>query len=110
MMLLSHICAVSQERGNMTKEELEIVRVFLVDNVFRNPDIVLSCVDIARGDVEGIDFVDLIASLYDMLHLAVTGEHYDYMWHWANKVGGWCDDLALYKLLGIGGISDGKET
>ena len=110
MMLLSHICAVSQERGNMTDEELTKVRDFLVENVFRNPDIVLSCVDIARGDIEGIDLVDLIASLYDMLHLSVTGEHYDYMWHWTNKVGGWCDDLALYKLLNIGGISDGKET
>ena len=94
----------------MTEEELKKVRNFLVENVFRNPNIVLACVDIARGDIEGIDFVDLIASLYDMLHLSVTGEHYDYMWHWANKVGGWCDDLALYKLLDIGGIADAKET
>lgn len=110
MMHLYHICEESQERGNMTEEELTKVRNFLVENVFRNPNIVLSCNNIVRGDVEGIDLVDLIASLYDMLHLSVTGKHYDYMWHWANKVGSWCDDLALYKLLDIGGISDGKET
>ena len=90
----------------MNEEELKKVREFLIDNVFRDPYIVLASVDIARGDVEGIDLVDLIASLYDMLHLSVTGEHYDYMWHWCNKVGGWCDDLALYKLLEIGDIKE----
>lgn len=92
----------------MNEEELKKVREFLVENVFRNPDIVFSLVS-SRGDVDGIDLVDLIASLYDMLHLSVTGEHYDYMWHWCNKVGGWCDDLALYKLLEIGDIED-EET
>ena len=96
-----HTHKLRERVKTMNDEDLKKVREFLIANVFRNPDIVLSCVDIARGDVEGIDFVDLIASLYDMLHLTVTGEHYDYMWHWCNKVGGWCDDLALYKLLDI---------
>lgn len=92
----------------MNEEDLKKVRVFLVDNVFRNPDIVFSLVE-ARGDINGIDLVNVIASLYDMLHLSVTGEHYDYMWHWCNKVGGWCDDLSLYRSLEIGDIED-EET
>ena len=92
----------------MNEEELKKVRDFLVDNVFRNPNVVLYD-NIASDAIKGFDLVDLIASLYDMLHLSVTGEHYDYMWHWCNKVGAWCDDLALYKLLEIGDIED-EET
>lgn len=84
----------------MNEEELKKVRDFLVDNFFRNPHFVLYD-NIASDEVKDIDLVDLVASLYDMLHLSVTGEHYDYMWHWCNKVGGWCDDLALAKLLEI---------
>lgn len=33
-----------------------------------------------------------IASLHNLLYEAVTGERYDYMFHWANKVGGDCLD------------------
>lgn len=89
----------------MNEEELKKVREFLIDNLFRNPGFVFSDVSITEGN-DGIDYVDLIASLYDMLHLSVTGEHYDYMWHWCNKVGGWCDDLKLYKVLGMGDIEN----
>ena len=34
-----------------------------------------------------IDLLGIIASLYNELHLSVTGEYYDYMFHWANKCG-----------------------
>lgn len=79
----------------MNEEELKKVRDFLVDNVFRNPDVFIKCLDI---DVdEHLDVIDIIAGLYDMLHKAVTGENYDYMWHWANKIGFWCDDGWFYK-------------
>lgn len=35
---------------------------------------------------------DIIASLHNELHNLVTGAYYDYMFHWANKCGGWCED------------------
>ena len=36
--------------------------------------------------------LSVIASLYNLLHKEVTGEDYEYFFHWANKVGGYVDD------------------
>ena len=53
--------------------------------------------DIIRGgadEPEETDLCYIIASLHNMLYKEVTGEYYDYMFHWANKVGAWVyDDL-----------------
>lgn len=43
-------------------------------------------------DVVESGAVDIIASLHNELHNLVTGAYYDYMFHWANKCGGWCKD------------------
>lgn len=48
-----------------------------------------------RGDddsYQNIDLIEVIASLHNMLYKAVTGQYYDYMFHWANKVGSWVYD------------------
>ena len=64
----------------MTEEELKLIRDFIVENIVRNPDVFIKCLDI---DVTAqLDVTDIIVGLYDMLHKAVTGENYDYMWHW----------------------------
>ena len=81
----------------MNEDELKIIREFLIENIIREPDIFIKCLDI---DVtEDLDLIDVITGLYNMLHKSVTGEDYDYMWHWANKIGFWCDDNRLYNLL-----------
>ena len=81
----------------MNEDELKIIREFLIEKIIREPDIFIKCLDI---DVtEDLDLIDVITGLYNMLHKSVTGEDYDYMWHWANKIGFWCDDNRLYNLL-----------
>lgn len=37
-----------------------------------------------------VKLLDIIASLHNELYNEVTGEYYDYMFHWANK--GYCGD------------------
>lgn len=89
----------------MTKEQLEIVKGWLVENIFRDPDIMLS--DSRYIEVYGdpgehteIDMCYVIASLYEVLHETITGEPYAYMFHWANKCGAWVDDDLFTKMIG----------
>ena len=77
----------------MSKEQLDNIRDYIVNNIMRNPDFIYS--DEIRGyDEDDTDLLEVIASLYEVLHREVTGEPYNYMFHFANKVGGWvADDL-----------------
>lgn len=91
----------------MNESELELIRDYIVENIARNPDVFIKCLDI---DVDRhLDVIDIIVGLYDMLHKEVTGENYDYMWHWANKIGFWCEDARFYKRI-VKGETDGEET
>lgn len=75
----------------MTEQELSRVCSYIIDNIMYNE------IYWDLFHFEGIDIIDIIAGLFEMLHYEVTGEHYDYMWHWCNKMGGWCDTEYLYK-------------
>ena len=81
----------------MTREEaltriknIDDIRAYLIENIFRNPDIMFS------DDRDIIDLPDVIASLYECLHILITGEPYEYMFHWANKIGSYVDDDQLF--------------
>lgn len=85
------------------KNKLDQITNFLINNVFRNGDIMLSWdippvqlekrfIDEDGDEVSEVDLVDIIASLHNLLYEAVTGERYDYMFHWANKCGSACND------------------
>lgn len=76
----------------MTREELDNITVWIKDNVMRNSKIMFE--DAVRGDDKyyDVDLIEVIASLHNMLYKEVTGEYYDYMFHWANKVGSWVYD------------------
>ena len=91
----------------MTEEELKLIRDYIVDAIVRDPMIFINCTNISLPD--DLDILDIIVGLYDMLHKEVTGENYDYMWHWADKIGFWCEDDRFYKRIVKGG-SDGEET
>lgn len=78
----------------MKEEQLQKVREYIKDNIVMNPDIMFD--NTIRGDEPGIndqiDLIEVIVSLYELLHMEVTGEEYDYYFHWANKIGSWVDD------------------
>lgn len=81
----------------MDEEKLGYIRGYIVENVMRNPDIMFN--DEIREQPLDLDLVDIIASLYNELHEVVTGERYDYMFHWANKVGSWVNE-DIFKEIG----------
>ena len=85
------------------ENKLDLITSFLKDKIFRNGSIMwidnLPSIELEKSytdddgdEVSEVDLVDIIASLHNLLYEAVTGERYDYMWHWANKCGSWCND------------------
>ena len=79
----------------VSEEDLNIIRQYIIEHVMRNPEVLFS--EDCRNDKA--DLVDIIASLYEILHRTVTGETYQYMWHWANKCGSSCDDSLFERIL-----------
>ena len=72
----------------MDKKALDALTSDLIDNVIQNPDFVFDL-----GAEHNIELLEIIASLHNILYKEVTGEYYDYMWHWYNKIaGGSLDD------------------
>ncbi len=76
----------------MNNYELAELTNFIIRKIMRNPDLMFD--DTVRGnpDSDDIDLLEVIASLHNMLYKEVTGKYYDYMFHWANKVGSWVYD------------------
>lgn len=83
-------------------EAVKIIREWLIDHVFRNGFImheeeIRDALDIeARGN---IDLIEVISGLYEILHAVVYDEPYDYMFHWANKCGSWCESDFFVKMI-----------
>ena len=75
----------------MNKASLDALTSDLIDNVIQNEDFVFD-----TGDCN-IDLLEIIASLHNILYKEVTGEYYDYMFHWYNKVAGGTLEDDLYK-------------
>ena len=75
----------------MDKTALDALTHDLIDNVIQNEDYVFDL-----GDCN-IDLLEIIASLHNILYKEVTGEYYDYMFHWYNKVAGGSLEDGLYK-------------
>ena len=71
----------------MSNEQLTKIREYIIDNVIMNENFMYS--DEVRGENEDDpDLLEVIASLYEVLHREVAGEPYNYMFHWTNKAGG----------------------
>ncbi len=81
-----------RDEEHMSKEKLDDITCWIKENVMRNNKIMFE--ETIRGDdgYQDIDLIEVIASLHNMLYKEVTGEYYDYMFHWANKVGSWVYD------------------
>lgn len=75
----------------LTEDDLNKVREYIITNIVRNPNVMFN--DNIRNDDYDYapDLVEVIVNLYELLHIEVTGEEYNYMFHWANKIGSWVD-------------------
>lgn len=71
----------------ITKEQLDKITKRLIEKVWRNSNVMFDC----DGD-DMSDAIDFIASLHNLLYECVTGERYNYAFHWANKIGSWTED------------------
>lgn len=69
----------------MDEQKLNEIKNYLVENIFRNPDVMFS------DDIQKYDIPEIICGLFEYLHIEVTNEPYDYMFHWANKCGSWVE-------------------
>lgn len=69
----------------MNKDQLNKITGYLVENVWRNDNVMFDKELIKAHDVENL--VDIISSLHNLLCEQVTGERYNYAFHWANKTG-----------------------
>lgn len=76
-------------------ERLDKIRGWLIENIFREGYVMYS----DAREVNGIDLIEVIASLYNEYHNAVMGEPYDYMFHWANKCGSWVEEDLFDRVL-----------
>jgi hypothetical protein len=86
----------------MNKDQLEALTSWLKENVFQNTDIMFNeelCEQEIDKDNIDTDLTDIIASLHNIIYNLVTGEQYDYMFHWCNKIGADCNDHVFDDLL-----------
>ena len=81
--------------GDEKEKRLKDIRGWLIENIFREGYVMYS----DAREVNGIDLIEVIASLYNEYHNAVMGEPYDYMFHWANKCGSWVEEDLFDKVL-----------
>lgn len=74
----------------ITEEDLRSIRNFIIEKIARNHDAMFFDDNIFPN----MCLTDIIFALYEALHRAVMHENYDYMWHWCNKIGAWCNECA----------------
>lgn len=78
--------------------DVEELRNFLVNDILRNPYLMFN--DNVRGEeYKDIDLIGVIVGMYELIHRIKYDEEYDYMFHWANKVGSWVETDYLKKLI-----------
>lgn len=70
--------------------QLNNIRMYLIDNIFMNEEVVFS-EDITKNNI-----LEIIANLYELAHKSITGEEYDYFWHYYNKVSGGIFDTNFF--------------
>lgn len=81
----------------INKDQLRIITKNLMDEVWRNDNLVYILQEENMDDL-----IDIISSLHNLLYEAVTGNLYDYAWHWTNKIGSWTNDHYFDELIGRG--------
>lgn len=65
----------------MDKDKLYKITENIIDNVMRSGRVY----EVTEENI--MYLIDVIASLHNELYKEVTGEYYNYMFHWTNKCG-----------------------
>lgn len=77
---------MNEEKLKLDKEKLGKITEFLKEKVWRNPNVMFSSKElIEEEDIEML--TSIVSSLHNLLYEQVTGERYDYAFHWCNKIG-----------------------
>lgn len=89
---LRSLSSVEPER--MSEEELNQICAWLITNIFIDSSVMFNdnVRECQTEDGKSIDMTEVIASLFNLLHKEVTGQKFNYMFHWANKVGASVDE------------------
>ena len=69
------------------EDKLNMITSKLINEIFLNDEIYQAGYLEEGDDSIILHLLDVIASLHNELYNAVTGNYYDYMFHWSNKVG-----------------------
>jgi hypothetical protein len=64
----------------ITEKQLDQITEYLKINVWRNDSL-----EWYNDDISSL--IDVISSLHNLLYECVTGQRYDYAFHWCNKIG-----------------------
>lgn len=94
-------------------EFIKNVRAWLVENLFRCPYIMFdsNIREFNNPETgETIDLMEVISSLYEIIHMLQYNETYDYMFHWANKCGSWVESDFFQKMFLGHGSNEDEET
>lgn len=86
----------------MTEKKLNAITEYLKENVWRNHDIMFA---MNTDNVSDIDesfwkLLDIVTSMHNELYKEVTGDYYDYAFHWTNKIGACEPDDDLFEDMG----------
>lgn len=81
----------------LTTEQRNKLKNLIIDRVMMNPDVLFNTNNMSDDEIP--DIIDIIVGMYEYIHQLSTGGQYDYMWHYANKIGGWCNTNYLYRWL-----------
>ena len=83
----------------MTKEKLNAITTYMREKVWRNDDLMFAYTSSNEEEVFDMfsKLLDISASLHNELYKEVTGEYYDYAFHWANKIGACEPEDDLFK-------------
>lgn len=85
--------------AKLTAKELRIITDWLICHIFRNTKVMFAeDTETEEGEMY-YDLIDIIATLHNLLCEAITGDKYDYMFHWCNKIGSDCNDKFFDEIL-----------
>jgi len=81
----------------LTKEQINELKSLIIDRVITNPDVMFDENNIHDDGIP--DVINIIVGMFEYIYQLSNGNEYDYLWHYANKIGAWCNTHYLYTWL-----------